>query len=162
MQCWGGTRGLLHARQALYQPSCIPTSLLTSDNIVCICMCECVYVCGGVPVPVHVYAKRGCQVSSVILCHVLLSLGLSQNLEVGRQAPAILLHPPSYHAVPGFLNMGAGPIWWLTTICHSGSRGSDILFWPLWAPGMHVVHRLQIDKTPMYIKNLAKRENMNT
>lgn len=32
-------------------------------------------------------------------------------------------------------------IWWLPNICNSSFRGSNILFWPLWVPGMQVVHR---------------------
>ena len=37
-----------------------------------------------------------------------------------------------------------------TTTCNSGSRGSDTLFWRLWAPGTHIAaHR---DKTFQHIK----------
>lgn len=32
------------------------------------------------------------------------------------------------------------PTRWLTTICNSTSRGSDTVFWPSWASGMHGVH----------------------
>lgn len=33
------------------------------------------------------------------------------------------------------------PTWQLTTICYSSSKGSDNLFWSLWAPDMQVVNR---------------------
>jgi hypothetical protein len=31
------------------------------------------------------------------------------------------------------------PTWQLMTICNANSRGSNALFWSLWAPGMNVV-----------------------
>lgn len=37
---------------------------------------------------------------------------------------------------------------WLTIVCNSTSRGCDILFWPLRAPGMNMVH-IHTGKTPI-------------
>lgn len=38
--------------------------------------------------------------------------------------------------------------WWLTTICNSGYRGSNAVFWVTQAKGMHVIHRYTYRKTP--------------
>lgn len=115
-QCWGGILGLLHDRQTPSQPSGLLTTL---------CVCECAHGCDGVHVPAHMSVKvrGGHQVSCfVILFHISLRLGLSQNLELDGQ-PASPNNPvSSYCAVPGFLNMGAGPVCLLTTICNSSSR----------------------------------------
>ena len=40
--------------------------------------------------------------------------------------------------------------WWLTTICHSSSRGSNTLFWPPTALHTDDTH-IHTDTTPMYI-----------
>lgn len=42
--------------------------------------------------------------------------------------------------------------WWLTTICNSGSRGSNAVFWVTQAKGMHLIHRHTYRKTPMHRK----------
>ena len=31
--------------------------------------------------------------------------------------------------------------WRFTTVCNCSPRGADALFYPLWASGMHMVHR---------------------
>jgi hypothetical protein len=49
------------------------------------------------------------------------------------------------------------PTWWLTTFCDSSPRGSDILFRPSWASGMHVVH-IHAGKIPITQK-LEKNPN---
>lgn len=33
------------------------------------------------------------------------------------------------------------PIWWLTIICNSTSKGSDTIFWSPWTPGIYLVPR---------------------
>ena len=46
------------------------------------------------------------------------------------EALAALAEDPG--SIPSF-------VWWLTTICKSSFRESDVLFWPLKTPGTHVV-----------------------
>ena len=46
--------------------------------------------------------------------------------------------------------------WQLTTVCNSSPRGSDILFWPPWIPGIHMVHR-HTCKQNIYIYKVKKK-----
>ena len=50
---------------------------------------------------------------------------------------------------------GAGfpvPAWQLTTIPNSSSRGSDVLFWFMHTPDMHVVHRDRCRRNTIHIQ----------
>ena len=50
------------------------------------------------------------------------------------------------------------PVWQLRTICNSGSRGSDALFWPLWA--LHtdnILAYIHAGKTPIHINKQTNK-----
>lgn len=44
------------------------------------------------------------------------------------------------------------PPWWLKNFYYSSSRGSNALFWILWAPGIYVVHIHTCRQTLLHVK----------
>lgn len=52
------------------------------------------------------------------------------------------------------------PTWWLITISNSRVRGSDA-FWPLWAPGMHMVHRHTCKQNTHKQNKIIKKLSLN-
>ena len=46
--------------------------------------------------------------------------------------------------------------WQLTTVCNSSSRGSDALFWPLWALGAHIFIQAKYDTHKIIIEKKEK------
>ena len=60
------------------------------------------------------------------------SQGLQRQIAQGLRALA---------ALPEELGSISSTLQWLTTVCDSIYRGSNVLCWPLWAPGRNVAHR---------------------
>jgi hypothetical protein len=58
---------------------------------------------------------------------------------------------------PGFI--ASNPIRWLAAICTSSSSRSDALFWPLWTPGMHVLHKQAKHKTAKNNLRIVNKSN---